>query len=278
MSLPAKNQPQPRDSFLDIASNLRNVSKSVNMPGGKHALQDRSVNIVPPAVQKRDGDKSAAGKKRSSDSNEDHIEWDGVNWNTENPNKKAKRTASTTTATTTGPAQKNNGASSKPKQAAAGKANNKDIDISSIHLDGEDEEAVPVYDTCDDIRTKINRFLRETPSASNAGFVRTINAAVQSPTTKTATAAQLSAFLKRKGPTGGAESPVFYNSYIFFEKLRIQRGKPKTKKRQEMETVWGADGMELGDMGKRRFFCHKDSRPVINQYGVLSFDGGRARR
>ncbi|KIW91892.1 uncharacterized protein Z519_07862 [Cladophialophora bantiana CBS 173.52] len=262
MSLPEKTQPQSQDSFLNIASSLQNLSQLMNMPA-KKALEDRSVNI-PSAAQKRDGCKSTASKKRKSDSNENEIDLDDgtADSTVPKPNKKAKKDES---ATRKGNAQQK-GAGSKSKQGAAG-----DNDVSSIHLDGDERDSVPVYDTCDDIRTKINRFLRETPGASNAGFTRTINAALPQSTGVKATAAQLGRFLKKHGPTDGAESPVFYASYVFFEKLRIKWEKPKSKKREEMESVWGPQGMGLHDLGNRSFICHQSERPYVTKFGELKF-------
>ncbi|EXJ69090.1 uncharacterized protein A1O5_08025 [Cladophialophora psammophila CBS 110553] len=263
MSLPGKTQPQSQDSFLNIASNLQNLSQLMNMPA-KKALEDRSVNI-PSAAQKRDGGKSTASKKRKSDSKDNDVDLvDGTADSTvPKPNKKAKKDES---ATKKGNAQEKD-ASSKSQRGGAG-----DNDVSSIHLDGEEIDSVPVYDTCDDIRTKINRFLREMPGASNAGFTRTINAALAQSTGMKATAAQLGRFLKKHGPTDGAESPVFYASYVFFEKLRIKRKKPKSKKREEMESVWGRKGMDLHDLGNRAFICHQSERPYVTKYGELKFE------
>ena len=33
------------------------------------------------------------------------------------------------------------------------------MDVSNIHLDGEEHDDVPVYDTCDEVRKKIKAFL-----------------------------------------------------------------------------------------------------------------------
>ncbi|OAP59904.1 hypothetical protein AYL99_04906 [Fonsecaea erecta] len=283
MPRPAKTKSRCQDTSLDIASEPKSPSRSANKPG-KQALQDRSVNILP-AAQKRDGVKSNGSKKRKSESNEDHVEADGVGLSRDsetpaagkstnsNPNKKAKQAEST--STTAGIVQKQ-GANSKPRQSA-GQGNlkvNYVSEVSSVVLKGEEGiNPVPVYDTCDDIRAKINRFLRDTPSATNAGFVRDINAVTLCPSIKNATAAQLSAFLKRHGPTDGAESPVFYRSYVFFEKLRIVRGKPKTKKRLEMENVWKASGMDLTDLGKTRVWCGPNQTAYTSVYGELQIVG-----
>lgn len=45
-----------------------------------------------------------------------------------------------------------------------------------------------------------------------------------------------------KGPDTGNTSCVFYAAYVFFEKLRIVESKPKSKHREEMESIWGGKG------------------------------------
>jgi hypothetical protein len=35
---------------------------------------------------------------------------------------------------------------------------------------------------------------------------------------------------------------VFYAAYVFFEKVRLAEGKPKSKHRVEMEEIWGGKG------------------------------------
>ncbi|GJC98595.1 calcineurin [Colletotrichum higginsianum] len=53
----------------------------------------------------------------------------------------------------------------------------------------------------------------------------------------------LSDFLKKKGPTSGNTSSVFYAAYVFFEKLCIVTKKHKGKTRLEMEILW-PDGFD----------------------------------
>ena len=112
-------------------------------------------------------------------------------------------------------------------------------DVSGIRLPGEGIEEVEVYDTCDDVRMKINKHLREAP-VTKASFMREICKTFPEP--KTIQAVQLQRFLKGKGPTNGQSSPVYYAGYVYFEKLRIKNGGKKTAKRQEMEAMYGAEG------------------------------------
>ena len=105
-------------------------------------------------------------------------------------------------------------------------------DVSGIQLDGDADVSVPVYDSCDEIR-KSSAYLRE-PQVIQAGFLREI--------AKTYTDGRkiqskvLDDILSKKGASAGNTSTVFYASYVFFEKMRIRDGKPKSKHRQEMET------------------------------------------
>jgi hypothetical protein len=187
------------------------------------------------------------------------------------PRAKKAKTASSSSGTADSNADKDD-TNSKKKSAKKDNAADKH-DVSSVHLDGENKHAVPIYDTCDDVRTKINRYLRETTGATNAGFVRIINSAAfpegATSTPQTASARQLTTFLNGKGPVKGCESPVFYAAYVFFEKLRVKDGKPKTKKRTEMETIWKKRGMELVDVTTKGVFITAGKRPYVDKYGQL---------
>jgi hypothetical protein len=197
--------------------------------------------------------------------------------------KKAKTASSDSGNAAAGPEAPTK-AKASSKMGGAAKNEDDDADVSGIHLDGEDNDSVPVYDTCDDIRTKISRFMRETPSSNtNSAFIRLINSTLPTSSTKTPTSRQMPTFLNKKGPTSGADSPVFYASYVFFEKLRIKKNKPKSKKRVEMEETWTAkpsyeigvgtvsrDGMPLKDMAKQRFWLAAGSSVSISQLGEVS--------
>jgi hypothetical protein len=105
-------------------------------------------------------------------------------------------------------------------------------DVSAIHLDGEGEVNVPVFDSCDEIRKKISAYLRE-PGVTQAGCLREI--AKTYPEGKKIQSKVLNGFLGKKGASAGNTSAVFYSSYVFFEKMRIRDGKAKSKHRLEME-------------------------------------------
>ena len=107
-------------------------------------------------------------------------------------------------------------------------------------LDGEEDGVVKVYDTCDDIRTKIDGHLRKY-SLTKAAFAREL-----SKCTPTAVAPdQITRLLSKKGPLAGNANAAFYASYVYFEKLRLKEGKAKSKKRQEMEEVHGNKGIMI---------------------------------
>ncbi|KAM7205549.1 hypothetical protein V8F20_003133 [Naviculisporaceae sp. PSN 640] len=116
-------------------------------------------------------------------------------------------------------------------------AANAPIDISDVHLEGEETDSVPVYDTCDEIRRKINVHLKK-PGVTQAQFGRDVLAQlhVNKPTQIQGT--QIARFRNMKGANAGAKSSVFYGAYVFFEKLRIKEGKPKTAHRLDMEKKW----------------------------------------
>ena len=105
-------------------------------------------------------------------------------------------------------------------------------DLSEIHLEGEDNEEVPIFDTCDDIRKKLNEALKNTSQAKLSRELSELlpNSSVSS--------RQLSSFLKFKGRQAGAHSIAFYAAYVYFEKIRIKQDKKKTAKREEMEKKW----------------------------------------
>ncbi|KAF2211736.1 hypothetical protein CERZMDRAFT_42545 [Cercospora zeae-maydis SCOH1-5] len=112
-------------------------------------------------------------------------------------------------------------------------------DITAIHLRGEETGSVPIYDTCDEIRKKINAHLVK-PGVTQASFCRDL--AAQLSPGASIQSKQLTDFRSKKGPRHGNTSCVFYAAYVFFEKLRLAEGKPKSKHRKEMEECWAAQG------------------------------------
>ncbi|GKU16582.1 unnamed protein product [Fusarium langsethiae] len=103
-------------------------------------------------------------------------------------------------------------------------------DISDIHLPDEEEDDVPIYDDCDEIRRKINAHLRTT-NVTQAQFCRDLYAQFKAPKCKGIQSKQLSDFRSAKGSNCGAKSSVYYTAYVYFEKLRIAQGKPMTQHR-----------------------------------------------
>ncbi|TVY84794.1 hypothetical protein LSUE1_G001029 [Lachnellula suecica] len=152
-----------------------------------------------------------------------------------------------------------------PKKKVKKEDEVKQNDVSAIQLEGEAENAVEAYDTCDEVRKKIRAYLA-TPSVTQAGFLREIaktygdDRKIQSKV--------LNDFLGKKGPMAGNTSSVFYSSYVFFEKLRIRDGKPKSKARLEMEGIYQKEG---GVDTKRRndgmVFVMAGERPYEDKYG-----------
>ena len=156
-----------------------------------------------------------------------------------------------------------------PKRAKTSKADNEETlnkyDVSDIHLDGESDEVVPVYDTCDEIRKKIHAHLRK-PGVTQANFMRHLKQI--SPIGVNARG--LGLFLSKKGPSAGNTSGIFYPAYVFFEKLRIKEGKPKTKFREEMEKIWRNTGMNREIPSERGVWCQGPQRPYEDEFGRIS--------
>lgn len=136
--------------------------------------------------------------------------------------KKTKTSPSASTAQSGG---------STPSQAHA--------DISAIHLPGEETRSVPIFDTCDEVRKKINAYLVK-PGVTQASFCREL--AAQLPAGTNIQSKQLTDFRSKRGPRQGNTSCVFYAAYVFFEKLRLAEGRPKSKHRLEMEEYWAPQG------------------------------------
>lgn len=144
--------------------------------------------------------------------------------------------------------------------------------MSSIHLDGESDQSVPVWDTCDVVRKKINAHLRD-PDVTKAQFLRDIAKAAYPGTDKKLNANVLNDFLSKSGANAGNTSSVFYAAYVFFEKLRIRDNKPKTKFREEMEAVWRhKGGFDCVTPSHHGVWVTKGERPYVDKYGMLKIE------
>ncbi|KZM19981.1 uncharacterized protein EKO05_0003359 [Ascochyta rabiei] len=136
--------------------------------------------------------------------------------------------------------------------------------VAAIELEGEEDDEVEIYDTCDDIRRKINAHLKK-PGVTQAAFLRSI-AACFCTTERKIQSAQLSAFRSKKGPRQGNTSAVFYGAYVYFEKLRIAEGKPKSKKRLEMEDIHCMHG-GMDRNRPQKYVVAVGSTPYVDEYG-----------
>ncbi|KAL9583805.1 MAG: hypothetical protein Q9212_002499 [Teloschistes hypoglaucus] len=155
----------------------------------------------------------------------------------------------------------------------------KKFDLSGVDLlPGESEGTVSVWETCDEIRKKINAFLRE-PDVTQTAFLREI--AKFQPTgedekKKSIQSKQLKDFLGYTGPLMGNTSKVFYCSYIFFEEMRLKQGKPKTEMRKGTEAAWCLEGGVDTKRGAHRgYLCSAETVPVEDKYGQLTVEKAR---
>jgi hypothetical protein len=125
--------------------------------------------------------------------------------------------------------------------------------FSYLGLPGERDDAVEVYDTCDEIRRKITEHLIST-KMSVAALARNFHTQLHGPRrTKLITGAQLSDFRKKSGSRAGNTSTVFYAAYVYFEKDRLLRGKEKSEHRLDMEDIW-LDGFEVKELPHNMHF------------------------
>ncbi|PWY96278.1 hypothetical protein BO94DRAFT_529673 [Aspergillus sclerotioniger CBS 115572] len=143
------------------------------------------------------------------------------------------------------------------------------FDLSAIHLDGDEDMKVPIFETCDVVRKKMKAHLRK-PGVTQAGFLRDMAKAAFPQTAKRLSSKSMADFLSYKGPTTGSSGVIFYAAYVFFEKLRVRDGKPKNEFRLEMEKIW-PNGFERDNPANGKLWCGPHERPWIDKYGRLQF-------
>lgn len=107
--------------------------------------------------------------------------------------------------------------------------------LDSIHLEGEEKGAVPVFDSCDEIRAKIESYLGRPDGPTRYTFCQALGAQLNRTIHKRVDTTQLKVFRAQKGSSAGARQIAYYAAYVYFEKLRIAEGRPKSLHRLEME-------------------------------------------
>ncbi|KAF8213615.1 hypothetical protein K438DRAFT_1956984 [Mycena galopus ATCC 62051] len=137
-------------------------------------------------------------------------------------------------------------------------------DLFNIALPGDEDSTVEIYDSCDELRRKINALLR-TGTITKAALLRDMSRAAYADAPNIQSK-QLTDFLTKKGPTSGSTSRVCYASYVYFEKKRIAEGKAKSKHRNDMEDRWEGQG-GLPRERERGYFCHVDDKIVQDKLG-----------
>ena len=163
----------------------------------------------------------------------------------------------------------------KTKTAEAGnkksskEATDEAIDVSDIHLDLEDREAVPIFDTCNEVRRKIRLYLNR-PGVSKAGLLRQLAEQFpEKPSTGISTPC-FTTFMAQKGNMRSGGAPIYYGAYCRFEKQRLKEGKKKSAAREEMEEAWGPKGVTRSSLD--RIYMRDDEHLEEDKHGKVSID------
>lgn len=153
------------------------------------------------------------------------------------------------------PASKGKAKAPKPTTATA--------DVSGVTLDGEDTDSVPVHDSCDAVRKKIEAHLK-LPGVTRASFLRDLGAQFHDKVN--IQSKQLNDFLAKRGPLSGNTSRVYYGGYVFFEKRRLALGQPKSAHRLGMEKAH-PKGVDAERLHTGRVWCRADEVLVEDEFG-----------
>ncbi|KAF7340076.1 putative 37s ribosomal protein [Mycena venus] len=158
------------------------------------------------------------------------------------------------------------GPSTSKKKAKKDATDDTTKDLFSIALPGDEDSTVEIFDTCDELRRKINALLR-TGTITKAALLRDMSRAAYTDAPNIQSK-QLTDFLSKKGATSGSTSRVCYASYVYFEKKRIAEGKAKSKHRKDMEDRWGGQG-GLPRRREEKYWCHADDKIVQDALGTV---------
>ncbi|KAK5659992.1 hypothetical protein OQA88_13458 [Cercophora sp. LCS_1] len=190
------------------------------------------------------------------------------------PNHAPRKRKSTESAASASPAAKKaRTPSRKPASKTSKEAASELLDVSNVSIPLEDvdddDNTVHVYDTCDTVRDKIRAFLAK-DGISQAAFLRAIvTAAYGADSSKKMQSVSLNGFLKQRGPLSGNASAVYYASYVFFEKLRIKRGEPKSDDREVMEEVHPNGVNTKVPFGRISYVTAANTILRVNRYGIV---------
>jgi len=118
-----------------------------------------------------------------------------------------------------------------------------------------DREQQVLFDDCNAVRRKINAFLRK-GTMNQTTFLKTIGVNSNS----------YQRFMKQKGSLGGSSNSTYFNAYKFFEKMN--KGKPKTKKRKEQEAMLASERSGQ-DTHLAKIRVHKDNKVLLDSHYYL---------
>jgi hypothetical protein len=175
------------------------------------------------------------------------------------------------------PKKKKTATAAKAKKTGAstiGSATTMSSGAEKIHLDGEETDSVPIYDSCDEVRRKVNAHLRKS-DVTQAQFLKDLCALLHEghrKPTKGFQSSQLARFRGMSGAVSGNTSAIYYVAYVFFEKERLAAKKPKSQHREDMEEAWaeeqGVDTKRV--LNNMVYVCHSSQQIYTNSLGKAS--------
>ena len=121
------------------------------------------------------------------------------------------------------------------------------------------------------IRPKIDAHLKAS-GLTQAVFCSTLLAQFHgAKAPKQVTPAQLGSFRRKSGYDAGNTTSVFYSAYVYFEKLRIKQGEPKSEDRLHMEKLWGKRGFDVKKLGHlKRLFVSGEEVVTVDHFGEFT--------
>jgi hypothetical protein len=127
----------------------------------------------------------------------------------------ARVTTNTTPAATAAAPYKKAVSKRGGKKPEPGSAEDPLLFLTVVELAGEDNGEVPIYDTCDEIRRKIHAFFRD-PKFSGVTQKRFREECGN------IAPGSYQLFMKKRGPTAGAEMVLYPNAWVFRLRLSVR--------------------------------------------------------